>query len=298
VGVVRALLLGYRGELSPAAQRLAVASGTLHIFAISGMHVVVVAGIVVFALRALRIPRVHWVFPIAPVLAAYTFATGMAASAVRACVMALAYWAAPALGRRADTASALALATLGIVAAAPAQLFDVGFIYSFAAVLGLILFYRPFYAPIGRMLARDPAAEPLPRSRAAEWARAAAAHVGGVWAASCAASLTSIPLTACFFGRFSFVALPCNLFVVPLSFLMVLAACLSLALAPCAAWLAEVFNSANLAMTAALLRFLDVVTALPGACCDVPPPAPWALAVWYAALGGIAVLLQWRAARR
>jgi ComEC/Rec2-related protein len=290
-GLIRALLLGYRGELSPRIQNLAIQSGTLHIFAISGLHVVVIAGVAAFVLRALRIPSTRWIWFLAPVLAAYTFATGMKASAVRALVMASFFWAAPALGRKPDAPSALALAAVVIVAVAPAQLFDVGFVYSFASVAGLMALCPVFYAPFRRLAARDPAAV-LPEPKLLALAKAAGRYVGSLWAVSAAAFLTSLPITAFCFEREATFAVFSNLLVVPVSCLMVFAACLSLLLGPCAGWFAAVFNSANVALTAALVRFLDVMTSLPGAAPDVPRPAVWQIAAWYATLAWMAVALR------
>jgi len=282
-GLVRALLLGYRGELPRQARDVAVASGTLHIFAISGLHVGVIAGMIVFVLRTLGVPRVYWVLFIAPLLAAYTFATGMKASAVRACVMATIFWAAPFAGRRADSFSALALAAVAILAAAPAQLFDIGFVCSFVVVTGLIVLYPRLHAPWTRLLAPDPF-RVVPERAAARGLRRAASYAASLWSLSVAAWVTSAPLTAYYFGRFVPGAIVSNLVVIPLAFLMVVAACLSLVLGPIAPWLGITFNNANIALVAALMRSLAAVTAIPGAHLRIAPPPAAAVWLWYAVL--------------
>jgi len=294
VGLVRALLLGYRGQLPPSVREIAVASGTLHIFAISGLHVGVIAGLLMFVLCAFRVSRVYWVLFIAPLLAAYTLATGMRSSAMRACVMAVIYYAAPFAGRKPDSLSAVAMAAIAILVVAPSQLFNIGFVYSFVVVIGLIVLFPPFYAPWHRVLAPDPF-----RLEKEKWLarrlRGAGRYMASLWALSCAAWLTSVPLTAHYFGGFAAGTVLANLGVIPLTFLMVLSGCLSLLLGPCIPFLAHVFNHANVGLVTLLLGFLSPLTTIPGAHVRITKPPVWAVLLWYLLLG--CVVLWWRKRR-
>ncbi len=56
-GLLQALLLGYREELPAALRRDFAATGTVHIFAISGAHVGMVTLLFAGLLRALGVPR-------------------------------------------------------------------------------------------------------------------------------------------------------------------------------------------------------------------------------------------------
>ena len=92
--------------------------------------------ILIAILGMFRVSSVYWGLFLAPLLCMYTFATGMQTSAVRACIMAMIYWGAPLLGRKADSLTALCVSALLIVGAVPTQLLDKGFILSFVCVLG------------------------------------------------------------------------------------------------------------------------------------------------------------------
>ena len=117
---------------------------------------VVVAGILIFVLQVLGVSRVHWGLFLAPLLVGYTVAIGMPASAARAALMAIIYFSAPLLRRKADVLSSLALAALIILAVAPSQLFDLGFILSFVCVLGLIILCPLISDPLMKLLEPDP----------------------------------------------------------------------------------------------------------------------------------------------
>lgn len=154
-GLLQALLLGYREDLPGALRRDFAATGTVHIFAISGAHVGMVTLLFAGVLRALGIPLTRWFLFLTPLLVGYTVTTGAATSAIRACVMASLMLAAPFLGRRPDAISALAVAAIVILVAAPAQLGDLGFLLSFTAVAGLLAVQPMLEAWVRRASRRD-----------------------------------------------------------------------------------------------------------------------------------------------
>ncbi len=305
VALLRALLLGYRSDLRGEMRDLFAAVGTLHIFAISGLHVGIFASLIIFVLAVLTIPRTHWVLFLAPVLIAYTFATGGRSSAVRACVMAIIYFAAPLFWRKGDALSALALAALLIVSVRPDQIYSIGFIYSFTVALGLILLYPVIHSLLagiiregGMLFSRqDPSAgagplfwekdamqvqpEPVHRPRM----RAAIHSVASLATLSWAAWLASVPLTAFFFGRFSPIALVGNIAVIPLAFLVVVTGCLSLVSGGVLLLFADVFNHANLALMSLLVVLMKGLGNVPGGSMEIPAFELWQLVAWYVVLG-------------
>ncbi len=261
-GVVQALLLGYRARLDPAIKRAFASTGTMHIFAISGLHVAILCSVLVFAIGLCGLPRTGWVFALAPLILLYAITTGSRASAIRAGVMASAYLLAPALRRRPDGVSALALAGIGILAWQPSQLFEIGFIFSFAAVAGILTMVPVLDAMLLHWLRPDPLAVPglIDDTR---WWGPVALWAGRLAAVSLAAWLTSAPLSLFFFGRFAPIALVANLIVVPLAFLIIVTGCLSLvAGAGIGLWLAGIFNSSNAVFVRLLtggMRWLEAV---------------------------------------
>ena len=294
VGIYQSLILGYRWGLTKEAQEIFAATGTIHIFAISGSHVVIIAGLIIFLLRAVRLSRMYWILALAPLLTAYTITIGGQASAVRACLMAIIYFLAPLLRRRADVISALAMAAVLIVAVAPDQLMDVGFICSFVVVLGLIVLC-PLLDPWMRSWAEPDPLRVQPEGAWMSAGRSLLRATLSLVAACLAAWLTSAPLTAYYFGRFSFVSLPCNLFVIPMSFLLIVCGCLSLLLGPCWALLGEVFNHASLFLVWLLERAMSLMLTIPGGHMRVAQPAAWMVWAWY---GLLAAAVLWLRGRR
>jgi ComEC/Rec2-related protein len=298
-GVVQALLLGYRARLDPAIKRSFANTGTMHIFAISGLHVAILCSVLVFAIGLCGLPRTGWVFALAPLILLYAITTGCRASAIRAGVMASAYLLAPALRRRPDVVSAMALAAIGILAWQPVQLFDIGCILSFAAVAGILTMVPVLDAMLLHWLRTDPLAVPG-LTQGAPWWRPLALWTGRLATVSVAAWLTSVPLSLYFFGRFSPIALVANLIVVPMSFLIIVTGCLSLvAGAGIGLWLAGIFNSANAVFVRLLIGGMRLLEAVPGGHTEDARISLAGMFIWYALLIYTALLLRdWVEERR
>jgi ComEC/Rec2-related protein len=297
VGLLRALLLGHRSQLQRDIRDAFVMTGTLHIFAISGLHVAIVAYLITAVLQAVRVPRTHWAVLVVPLLIGYTWATGARASAIRACVMGSVYVCAPLLQRKPDVICSLALSALVIVAAAPLQLIDVGFILSFVAVLGIVGLYPVFEQPLRPLWTPDPLrVAPVPRWTAA--LRAVARYVGSLVSVSCAAWFASTPLTALYFGRFIPVALLGNLLAVPVSFLVTVCGALSFVLGSCVPVLADLFNHANVALVFLMVRPMQVFSAIPGGSIRMDRVPLAAVLLWYAVMIGLSVLVRTKALDR
>ncbi len=288
-GILRALLLGYRHELPVEHHRLFALTGTLHIFAISGLHVGIVGALLLIGVRACGASRTRWVLYIGPLLILYTVATGMRPSALRACAMALTFGSAFLFNRKPDAPSAWALAALLILAVSPSQLTSPGFIFSFVIVAGLIRLYpllagpaREWGAP-DSYLAASPDHEPSALQEGLRWGT-------GLAAASVAAWLSSAPLTAQYFNLFSPVALIGNLFVIPAAFLIVLTGILTLVAGAVSDIGAEIFNHANRVTLTLLMALVDGLARLPGGHWHVRSPGAGWIALWYAFIfGGLLV---------
>lgn len=281
VGVMRGFMLGYREELPARAQRAFSRTGTLHIAAISGAHVVILAGLLLIPLKSLGFMQTRWIYIMGPILVLYAMGTGLAASAVRACIMACVFWSAHAFRRRPDGPSALAFSALLILAVAPGQLWEAGFLLSFGVVAGLMLLVDPLSSPVLERLRLDSA---LPPTRGQRWWRAALRPVVSLVAVTVAAWLASLPMTAQYFNLFSPVGLVANLVVVPLASLILLNGCLILSLG----WLtelgAEIFNHAGRVLIHVLLAIVEYFHGWPGGHRFVTAPSPLWAAAWYGAL--------------
>jgi ComEC/Rec2-related protein len=141
--LVQAMFLGTRGEIPRELNQVFRDSGTIHIFAISGMNVALLAGVIIALLGVLGVPRTWWCAPLAPLLIFYTVLTGLSPSALRACLMAILYFGAPLLRRQPDGVATLAAAAVIALGIDPFQLQDAGFALSFVVMGGLLLIYQP-----------------------------------------------------------------------------------------------------------------------------------------------------------
>ena len=229
--IIQALLLGYRSELPDELRSLFAGTGTMHVFAISGLHVGVISLLIIALLRSLRVPIHRWAWILFPALFFFVLATGFRASALRALIMATVYFLAPVLYRRSNGFAAWSAAGMLVLALAPNQLLDLGFQYSFIIVFGLMVLYpvleKLFMPYLGDDPFRLPGINPW-----RDFSFGILERVGQLFCISLAAWLCSIPLSWLFFNSVSWVAVPANLLVVPGTFLTVVSGVLSLMVAP------------------------------------------------------------------
>ena len=240
-------------------------------------------GIALLLLRGMRVSRMHWFVILAPALILYTYATGFQSSAIRACIMALLFWLAPLLGRRPDAVTSLAASALLIVGVAPDQLFDLGFLMSYLAVLGLVWVYPVLMRILFRSMERDPfVIEPLTGLH--RWGRGTVRDLGALCMMSLTAWLVVTPVNAMWFGQASLMALPVNLLVVPLASWVLFTGCMTLLLGACVPFLAVIFNHANLVLIDVMLWITGHASRVPYGMFQVNHVPMMVLWGWYAAL--------------
>ena len=119
-------------------------SGIGHILSVSGLHVGFVVALMSFILDKLRANRTVKLVAIACALIFYCFLASFALSVVRASIMCVLGLLAGTLGKQRDPLSGLCFAVTAILAVKPLSLFDVGFLMSVSAVLGILLFSKSF----------------------------------------------------------------------------------------------------------------------------------------------------------
>src|SRR5262249_51093789 len=110
-----------------------VRTGVVHVLAISGQHLVVIAAFMWWVLFRVGVRQRRGVVLVALVLLGYALLTGGRPPAVRAAVISCAICGALLLRRRALPANLFALAWLVVVAITPASAFDAGCQLSFLA---------------------------------------------------------------------------------------------------------------------------------------------------------------------
>ncbi len=289
-----ALTLGWKAGLPETVAEPFVRAATFHIFAVDGLRIALVSGLLIFALRRLRLTRTAAGAVALPLVCFYAAMTGWPASAVRAIVMLAVVVAGALLRRPGDLVNSLFAAAVLILLGEPRELFQAGFQLSFLVVLCLILIH-----PVGdRFAAWLAAGDPLlpvelvPRWRRA--GRAALRWVAEAFLGSVAAWLASIPLVAWYFHLVTPVSGPANLLAVPLCGLVLLLNLTSLAFG---AWCPVVSVGLNHAAWQAM-RGIETSSAwfadLPRAYWYVAAPTPFGLALYYALLLTVFTGWLWR----
>ncbi len=142
-GLLRAMMLGATHELSDEQHTLFMQSGTMHLFAISGLNIGVIAGALQALLLLLRLPTWARLVLGAALLWLFVDITGAAPSAVRAFVMAVFLQAAFVLQRPANVLAALVASALAVLLVAPLQVFSASFLMSYAIVAALLVLGLP-----------------------------------------------------------------------------------------------------------------------------------------------------------
>ncbi len=162
-----AMTLGWRTALTDEVSEPFMRTGTMHIFAISGLHIALIAGILVTLLRVLQVPRAACGAVVIPLIWFYTLVTGWQASAIRSSLMMTIVIVGWSLRRPADLLNSLAASALVILAWEPRQLFQASFQLSFFVVLSMALLLPPLERLRDRLLQTDPLlpTELLPRWR-------------------------------------------------------------------------------------------------------------------------------------
>lgn len=307
--LIRAMLLGTRSAIPREVNNIFRDSGTIHVFAISGLGIGLVAAVLATGLALLAVPRQRWGIVLIPLLTAYTLLTGASPSAMRACLMAAFYFGAPLLGRKPDGPSILASAAILQIAWQPRNLFNASFILSYTAMAGLTLLFPPFSRLCKRALGVDSAAKQaallrlshrlMPQTlsmrhlwalRTALWSYQLRIALADMFAMSLAAWSASIPLTAYYFGRFTPGGLLANLVVVPTAFLLTITAAVSILVSFVSTFAAAAFNTTAAACASLMVAASRLTVAIPGATFCVPAPPLALIVTWYLAM----FVVAWR----
>lgn len=197
-GLAAALLIGYRYGLDKEMVNDYMQTGIVHIIAISGMHLALIYGCLIWCLQWLPVPSVKGLLVIV-IIWGFTLLTGASASVLRAAVMLTIVTVGKYfLDRDSSTYNQLALSAFLLLCYDPALIRDVGFQLSYLAVLGILILNKPLYHLF--LLKYN-------------WQR----KLWEATALAIAAQTVTFPLCLYLFGQFPMYFLPANLLAVPLS---------------------------------------------------------------------------------
>lgn len=146
--IASALILGVKDELDNSIRQAYADTGTMHVLAVSGLHVGLIYSVLMLVLaRFTATARQRWVGAILVLLALwlYAFVTGLSPSVLRAVLMFSLVTVGLALRRRTVIYNTVAFAAFVLLYLNPYNLLEVGFQLSFLAVLGIVYLQPKIY---------------------------------------------------------------------------------------------------------------------------------------------------------
>ncbi|WP_348268004.1 ComEC/Rec2 family competence protein [Edaphobacter paludis] len=305
-GMLNAMLFGDRSGLNRALRLGFERTGSFHLFVVSGMHVALLAGLVFWMARRLRLSE--WLATLLTIglTAGYALLTGFGVPMQRAFWMIVIFLVARLLSRDRNVLNALGAAALGVLVWTPGSLFEASFQMTFLAIVAIGGIAVPLwergpgdYARAARQL-WDEWEDVRLRPRVAQfrvmlrvwgdafagllgrWARGIPAYMVrcGFWALELVLigvvveTLMVLPM-AMYFHRATMFALPANMLSVPLVAVLAPLALVTF----CAALVSPVLAVIPGAVTAALLHgirgVIGHVSQIQAADMRVPGPVWW-----------------------
>ncbi|MGE3127191.1 MAG: ComEC/Rec2 family competence protein [Fimbriimonadaceae bacterium] len=271
-GIVNALCFNVTSGITPVEYEALRRSGTVHIVSTSGLHVVIVATALAFALYRVPVARVVKLLVLLALLVLYAAAAGFRPPIVRAVAMVGVGLAAYLFQREPDGASAIAASGLGYLLWSPSSINDIGFQLSYVATAGLVLFAPRFDRGVKSL------AEYVTRPLLA------------VVQVSALATVASAPLLAYHFGLVSLIGPVSNaLIAIPVAIAVIGSL---VAWGVSTIWLGLTVGLLRVVvepMTGWILFVVGQTSAMPWSAVETPRPAEWLIVLVYALFG-----LLWR----
>ena len=217
--IIKALILGERGDIPEDLLSAYYETGVGHVLAISGLHVgiVFIFSFFIAYLILVRIPGFalrfsvrKWasILSLIPVLA-YTLISGVRITAVRSALMVFAFALSVLAGKERDVLNTLSLAALIILVVSPASLFETSFQFSFIAVTAIIFIFPVVVDPVRQRVYRIEGVRP-------SFIKRALFRIYQFSAVSISAMIGILPLSAYYFFRATPVTLSLNFVVIPI----------------------------------------------------------------------------------
>ena len=146
-GVAQAIVFGYKEELDEEWLQAFSKTGTIHVLAVSGLHVGIIYILLAFVLGLKRSKGKSLAIKTTVILAVlffYSLITGFSPSVSRASIMFGLVLLSSVFAQKTSIYNTLSFACLVLLIANPNNLFNVGFQFSFLAVFGIVYYKDKF----------------------------------------------------------------------------------------------------------------------------------------------------------
>ncbi len=244
--LIKALLLGERGEIDPELNQAFSRCGVIHALAISGLHVGYIAIIFFVLFGLLRLNITGKIIAVLISIFCYDLIIGFEPPIVRASLMLGIFLLGRMLQRDCDALNVISMAAIIILLVRPTDLFQASFQLSFAATLAIVFLYQR----LKKFFDKIPVFVKLTRTRIGD-------YLGSLLLVSMAAQLGTLPITAYYFGRVSVIGFLLNLLVIPMVGMVIALGLASLFAALFSMPLAQLYANANMLFLEKLIQIVD-----------------------------------------
>ena len=267
---MRALVLGDRSGFTDEMKNDFSASGVYHVVAVSGMHISILIMFVTYLLRHfVRKRKVRNILAIVCILL-YLAAIGAAPSALRAGIIGMLALFSCVISRRADFYTSFAFSAAVLLAFNPYFIFNVGFLLSYAAVIGICAFSEG----IGKLISFLPG------------------MFRDIVTMSLAAEAATLPIRLYYFNTLNIYGIASNILVIPFIEILYVLGLISVLIPPLFYVTAPIINI----LSECVLLSIHAVASLPMSAAAVGKPGLLALIIITAGLFGLRALLKCRKA--
>lgn len=239
LGVMSAMTMGYSDILSDEIRHAYSSAGAMHILAVSGLHVGIIYGIIVFLLSFIKNDKLNWLKVLITITLIWLYAlfTGLSPSVSRASLMFSLMSLSKLQKNSPGSLNAVFASMFILLVINPYNLVNIGFQLSYSAVIGIIILQPRLYAIFEV------------KNKFLDW-------IWSLTTVSVAAQLATMPLCFYYFHQFSNYFLLTNYVMIPISTIAIWTCFIffavswipyiSTAVAYCLSWLAKAMNYACL----------------------------------------------------
>ena len=247
---LRGLLIGERSDIPLEVKSAFINAGVMHVVAVSGLHVVIVAAMIVILLQFFRVPD-RWRSAVTGILLVYyALLTGGTPSVVRSVIMAIIYLGAKCIERRVDIYNVLAVSAMIILCIDSRLLFHPGFQLSFVSVLSIVYLYPRIN--IFSKIFRD-------KNRLLKFV----SFCWSLFAVSLSAAIGTGPFVSMYFGKISLIGIIANIIVVPLSNAVLAVGMITIGISYLSMAVASVYAEVTRVLTTIMLDIVQMFGNLP-----------------------------------
>lgn len=202
--VLEGILLGEKAALSAKTEEIFQKSGASHLLTVSGFHFTMLAFLVYSTFSRVGLSEKTCSLLTIPAIIYLAGVEGMTVSVTRALLMSIYVYLADLLQRDKDMLNSWGFTVLFVLIFEPILIFNVSFLLSYAATLGIFLFYDVVKTQIYKIVA-----VPSRYSEANLFAKRCVSSV----AVSISANVLTLPFLLIFFGKFSLASVISSAFV-------------------------------------------------------------------------------------